>query len=129
MWSLTCLRQHPNFAHLFAHVHPLCWLILWWHLNRLLRFLEAENPEDVFYTVSKWGIVTLRLVSDKVDPGQYKPLPRTFRPLTDASWESALPACLGSEATHAPILPCKAGEVSPQVTEGAHPLQFTPNTS
>ncbi len=130
MWSIARLRSHPHFARAFAHVHPLCWLILWWQLNRLLRWFETCRPEDVFYTVNRWGGVTIRLVSDMPGPATYRPLPRTFRPLTDESWSSDVPANLAANESLRlfPILPRCTGEVSPKVTEGAL-FALTPDTS
>ena len=130
MWSITRLRQHPHFAPLFAHVHPLCWLILWWELNRLTRWYETWQPEHVLYAVNGWGRVTVHCIVPRPDPRLYKPIPRTFRELSDPSWETSLPDNLPVEdlsARHALILPRFTGEVSPKVTEGA--LTPIPNTS
>jgi hypothetical protein len=130
MWSITRLRQHPHFAPLFAHVHPLCWLVLWWELNRLIRWYERYRPENTLYSVNRWGRVTVHCVVPRPDPRLYKPIPRTFRELSDPSWETSLPDNLPVEdlsARHALILPRFTGEVSPKVTEGA--LTPIPNTS
>ena len=130
MWSITRLRQHPHFAPLFAHVHPLCWLVLWWELNRLIRWYETWQPENVLYAVNGWGRVTVHCIVPRPDPRLYRPIPRTFRELSDPSWETSLPDNLPVEdlsARHALILPRFTGEVSPKVTEGA--LTPIPNTS
>ena len=129
MWSITRLRQHPHFAPLFAHVHPLCWLILWWELNRLIRWYETWHPENVLYAVNGWGRVTVHCIVPRPDPRLYKPIPRTFRELSDPSWETSLPDNLESAPSiwHDFILPRFTGEVSPKVTEGA--LAPIPNTS
>jgi hypothetical protein len=122
MYSIARLRQHPHFARFFAHVHPLCWLILWWELNRLIRWFNAHGIGNALYSVNEWGFVDIHCVVARPDPNAYKPLPRTFRPLTDPAWESALPACLDFEALAPAILPRPAGRVSPKVTEGASDL-------
>jgi hypothetical protein len=130
MWSITRLRQHPHFAPLFAHVHPLCWLILWWDLNRLIRWYKTWQPENVLYAVNRWGRVTVHCIVPRPDPHCYQPIPRVFRELSDPSWETSLPANLESadlSAWPTLILPRFTGEVSPKVTEGA--CAPTPNTS
>ena len=130
MWSITRLRQHPHFAPLFAHVHPLCWLILWWELNRLIRWYETWQPENVLYAVNGWGRVTVHCIVPRPDPRLYKPIPRTFRALSDPSWGTSVPTNLASDDPsiwHTLILSRITGEVSPKVTEGA--LTPTPNTS
>ena len=135
MMSISHLSRYPAFARFFAMVHPLFWPILWWQLNRLARYIMDENPGNVLYSVNAWGIVRICYIARGLDPDAYKPLPRTFRPLTDASWESALPACLGSEAPHTLILPRTTGACRDQRSHGDRPgkesrtLQFTPNTS
>ncbi|MBU4569455.1 MAG: hypothetical protein KJ833_10895, partial [Alphaproteobacteria bacterium] len=107
MWSIARLRRHPHFADHFAHVHPLCWLILWWQLNNLIRWYDTARPEGVLYSISEWGFITVRYIAPRPDPAAYRPIPRTFRPLTDARWGSDLPACLGQETPCALILPRK----------------------
>ena len=115
MWSFARLRQCPHFAPIFAKVHPLCWPILWWQLNRLLRWFDRTRPEDVLYSVNRWGFVQVCYVAPRIDPATYKPLPRTFRPLSDPSWDSALPACLA--ASFHPI----AGEAAPAMEPALWP--------
>ena len=132
MWSLTVLRQCKLFTRLFERVHPLCWPILWWNLNRLIRWIYATRPDDVLYETNCWGIITIRYVAPRTDPTLYKPRARTFRPLSDPSWESDLPACLNMPASAALlILPRAAGGGGiPRsgMTEGAF-ATLTPNTS
>ena len=121
MWSITRLRQHPHFAPLFAHVYPLCWLVLWWELNRLIRWYETWHPENVLYAVNGWGRVTVHCIVPRPDPRLYKPIPRTFRELSDPSWESDLPANLALESAEvclAFILPRLRGRW-PEGAEGA----------
>jgi hypothetical protein len=125
MWSFSCLRNNPHYGRLFDRVHPLCWLILWWQLNLLFRKVAADRTLDLLYSVNEWGFITIRYVARCEDPATYKPIPRTFRPLTDESWSSALPACLEVEAPCARILPRMAGKVK----EGALPPHPIPNTS
>jgi hypothetical protein len=133
MWSIARLRQHPHFAPLFAHVHPLCWLILWWELNRLIRWYKTWQPENVLYAVNRWGHVTVHCIVPRPDPHRYQPIPRVFRELSDPSWESSLPNNLASETAEvclALILPCVSGgggSLRGRLTEGA--LTPTPNTS
>jgi hypothetical protein len=122
MYSIARLRQHPHFAPFFAHVHPLCWLILWWELNRLMRWFKAHGIGNALYSVNEWGFVDIHCVVAKPDPNAYKPAQRTFRPLTDPSWESAVPACLDTEATPEAILPRFARKISPQATQGGSAL-------
>ena len=99
MWSITVLRQCELFAPLFERVHPLCWPILWWNLNRLVRWLYANTPEDILFETNSWGMITIRYVAPRRDPTLYKPLERTFRPLSDPSWESDLPSNLAALET------------------------------
>ncbi|MFN3911660.1 hypothetical protein [Hyphomonas sp.] len=130
MIPLRAFRSHPRFAPLFNHVAAVFWPILWWQLNRLLKWCQREGIPDVLYSVSGWGFITVRYAADK--PGLfYQPPARTFRPLTDAGWESSVPATVCDlqdlAAWLARILSCKAGDVSLNAPEGA----FTPppNTS
>jgi hypothetical protein len=111
MVSIRAFRADPHFADLFEHVHVMCWPILWWQLNTLFRWCKREGIPDVLYSVNDWGFITVRHFGEKPDPAAYTPLPRTVRPLTDASWASALPACLASGFLAAPcvLLSCEAG--------------------
>ena len=100
---------------------PLCWRVLWWQLDRLIRWYETWRPENVLYGVNGWGIVTVHYTLPGTDPSLYRPVARTFRPLSDPSWGSNLPACLEPDLfnRYALILPRITAEVSPKVTEGA----------
>jgi hypothetical protein len=136
MWSIARLRQHPHFAPLFAHVHPLCWLILWWELNRLIRWYKTWQPENVLYAVNRWGRVTVHCIVPRPDPRLYRPIPRTFRELSDPSWETHLPANLESadlSALHALILARFTGASRDQKSHGDFPGRESktlfPNTS
>ena len=86
MISIRAFKNVPHFAELFAHVHPVCWPILWWQLNALLAWIKRRGGVDVFCSVIAWGFITLRPVGKAPDPGTNMPLPGTFRPLTDKSW-------------------------------------------
>ena len=135
MWSLTVLRNNPHFGRLFDAVHPLCWPILWWQLNRLFRMILADKSLDVLYSVNRWGFITIRHVAKCEDPATYKPPARTFRPLSDPSWESDLPVFASNLAAFEtlrllPILPCLGGGGGirlSRMTEGA--LCSQPDTS
>ncbi|MDP1554785.1 MAG: hypothetical protein Q8L84_04925 [Hyphomonas sp.] len=94
MIPMRTFRSDPHFAELFARVHVICWPILWWQLNALFRWCKREGIPDVLYSVNPWGFITLRHHGGRQDPHTYKPATRTFRPLTDESWASDLPACL-----------------------------------
>ena len=135
MPSISALRRSPHFAHLFAHVHPLCWPILLWSLARLFKWFDTAGFENVLYSTSRWGFIRIAYLGDKkADPAAYKPLERTFRPLTDDSWGTSLPAELTNElaAPCALILPCEAGGggmARSAMTEGAFQPTLSPNTS
>jgi len=94
MISLRAIRGDLHFADLFAHVYVICWPILWWQLNLLRKWCLAHNIPDVLYSVSPWGFIKVRQFGKAPDPNAYTPRPRTFRPLTDDSWASALPTNL-----------------------------------
>jgi hypothetical protein len=125
MSTLQAFRQHPAFSDLFDEVYPLCWPILLWQLLRFFAWTRAEGIPEGWYSVNRWGFLTVHLLGDKADPSAYKPIERTFRPLTDASYASDLPACLevfGVTAMRALILPRAAGGggmAQSAMTEGA----------
>jgi hypothetical protein len=135
MIPMRAFRSDPHFADLFAHVPVICWPILWWQLNALFRWCKREGRPDVLYSVSPWGFITLRHAGDRHDPAAYKPLARTFRPLTDDSWGSDLPFLLSDLATLETlrlvfILPRPGGGggiLRSRMSEGA--LPSPPNTS
>ncbi len=92
MVSLTALRQHPRFARFFEVVHPFFWPVIWWTLNAVFRQYDASNRTEFLLGITWWGQVYIAFEGDKLpDPLTYKPLTRTFRPLTDDSWASDLP--------------------------------------
>ena len=110
MRSPTVLRNSPHFGRLFDAVHPFCWPILWWQLNHLFRMILADKSLDVLYSVNRWDFVTIRYIAKCEDLAPYKTPERTFRPLTDASWETDLPANRAAQCSA--MLPCCAGEVA-----------------
>jgi hypothetical protein len=120
MTSLTALRRNPRFDRFF-------WPVIWWTLNAVFREYDASNRTEFLIGVTWWGQVYVVFRGDpRPDPNTYEPLPRTFRPLTDAGWGSDLPINLDASF----ILPCVrwAGGIAYRaMTELA--LPSTPNTS
>ena len=95
MVSLTALRQHPRFARFFEVVHPFFWPVIWWTLNAVFRQYDASGRTEFLLGITWWGQVYIAFEGDKLpDPSTYKPMTRTYRPLTDDSWASDLPANL-----------------------------------
>jgi hypothetical protein len=135
MVSLTALRQHPRFGRFFEVVHPFFWPVIWWTLNAVFRAYDASNRTEFLLGITWWGQVYIAFEGDlRPDPLTYRSVPRTFRPLTDASWASSLPTNLDGlspfEAACALILPHEAGGGGSRhrrESEGA--LTSPPNTS
>ncbi|MFN3912660.1 hypothetical protein [Hyphomonas sp.] len=129
MPTLSALRANPHFAPLFAYVHVLFWPILCWQINRFYTWAAREGIRDALYTINLWGFLTVVRLGDRHDPAAYKPLARTFRPLTEAGWESSVPACLEVNTRLIPPR-IRGGCGSPQsgLPEGA-PAPSTLNTS
>lgn len=123
MPKISTLRKDPYFAKMFAFVHPLCWFVLVWQLDRFFRWTRKHGITNALYSVNRWGFLSVVFFGEKDDPAAYKPLARIFRPLTDASYASDVPANLDA----VPFLPRKAGEVAQKAPEGALPA--LPNTS
>ncbi len=126
MPTLSALRNDPHFARLFAFVHVLCWPILVWQLNRFYSWTIREGIHNALYSVNRWGWLTVHYLGDRQDPDAYKPLARTFRPLTDASYASDPPANLAAleTLTAVPILHRLAGGIGSRLwreLEGALP--------
>ena len=95
MVSLAALRQHPRFGRFFEVVHPFCWPVIWWTLNAVFRQYDASNCTEFLLGITWWDQVYIAFEGDlRPDPHASKPIPRTFRPLTDESWGSDLPANL-----------------------------------
>ncbi len=98
MIPLSRFRQNPNYARLFAFVHPFFWPVLWWSLNRLMRAYDAAGVEELLYTTSRYGLIRIvRLGDRRPDPSAYRRLAPTFRPFTDPSWASDLPAAIAAD--------------------------------
>ena len=93
MTPLHALRANPHFAPLFAHVHALCWPILWWSLNRLLRWYASSGYEEVLYGTTPWGYVYIAWLGDrKPDPSAYRPYELERPRWDDPVWSTNLPA-------------------------------------
>jgi hypothetical protein len=113
-------------------VFVLCWPILVWQINRLFSWSRREGYPNILYTVSRWGFITIVYLGDRQDPDAYRPLPRTFRPLTDPSYASDLPANLATSESLKAVPPLSrlggGGGISLcEMPEGAWPSP--PNTS
>ena len=90
MVSLNALRQHPRFARFFEVVHPFFWPVIWWTLNAVFRAYDASNRPEFLLGIPWWGQVYIAFEGDlRPDPLTYRPIPRTFRPLTDAGLASS----------------------------------------
>ena len=114
MVSLTALRQHPRFARFFEVVHPFFWPVIWWTLNAVFREYDASNRTEFLLGITWCGQVYIAFEGDlRPYPLNYRPIARPFRPLTDSSWASDLPANLEGlsrlEALRDLILPREAG--------------------
>ena len=95
MVSLAALRQHPRFGRFFEVVHPFFWPVIWWTLDAVFRAYDASNRTEFLLGITWWGQVYIAFEGDlRPDPLTYRPIPRTFRPLTDDGWASDLPANL-----------------------------------
>ena len=94
MVSLSALRQHPRFGRFFEVVHPFFWPVIWWTLNAVFREYDASNRTEFLLGITWWGQVYIAFEGDLRPDPPYRPIPRTFRPLTDAGWASGLPANL-----------------------------------
>jgi hypothetical protein len=135
MVPLTALRQHPRFGRFFEVVHPFFWPVIWWTLNAVFRAYDASNRTEFLLGITWWGQVYIAFEGDlRPDPLTYRPITRTFRPLTDDSWASDLPANLERlsllEAIHALILKAEDGSVLRSLWRSRKgPLTSPPNTS
>ncbi|MBI1254006.1 MAG: hypothetical protein GC196_06635 [Hyphomonas sp.] len=83
---MRAFRADPHLGDMFAPVCVICWPILWWQLNALLAWSRRQSVVDPLYSVNDWGFITSRNAGETPHPETRKPLARTFRPLTDASW-------------------------------------------
>lgn len=109
MEILRLIRNHPDFAPLFEHVHALCWPILIWEILWLVLLMRRTGIRDFAYSVDSWGFIDITFAEDAANPSAYGSLPRTFRAFDDPSWSSALPACLEVAPKRALILPRARG--------------------
>ncbi len=97
MPSISALRRSPHFAHLFAHVHPLCWPILLWSLARLFKWFDTAGFENVLYSTSRWGFIRIAYLGDrKADPSLYRGHDLEKPRWDDPVWFTSVPACLAS---------------------------------
>jgi hypothetical protein len=121
MVPLTALRQHPRFARFFEVVHPFFWPVIWWTLNAVFRAYDASNRTEFLLSITWWGQVYIAFEGDqRPDPLTYRPIPRTFRPLTDAGWASSFPTNLEGHSPSLSSLARGAGVWTLRVlTEGA----------
>jgi hypothetical protein len=129
MVSLTARRQHPRFGRFFEVVHPFFWPVIWWALNVVFREYDASGRDKLLLGITWWGQVYIAFEGDlRPDPLDYRPIPRTFRPLTDASWASAPPTNLEGLSPFASLLVQQDGVRALCVQmKGAQPAP--PNTS
>ncbi|MFN7178234.1 hypothetical protein [Hyphomonas sp.] len=139
---MRALRANPHFAPLFAHVHALCWPILWWSLNRLLRWYASSGYEEILYGTTPWGYVYIAYLGDrKSDPSAYRPYELTKPRWDDPVWSTNVPTPLLALTTAETLRPCphpplrSGGGVGlrslwrSRLTEGACTLSSIPNTS
>jgi hypothetical protein len=132
MIPFRSFRSHPYFAPLFAEVHPLCWPILWWSLNRFLKWYGTSGYSDILFHATRWGFIRIAYLGDRLpDPSAYRPYVRARPRFDDLVWESAVPVMLRTLSFEAVrpdatfILPLLRGRC-PGGAEGAFSL---PNTS
>jgi hypothetical protein len=93
MVPFRTLRQSPHFARAFAHVHPLFWPVLWWSLNRLLKWYETAGYENVLYSITRFGLIRIAFYGARTpEPGAYQPLTPTRAHWSDPVWATATPA-------------------------------------
>ncbi|MFN7179407.1 hypothetical protein [Hyphomonas sp.] len=100
MTPMRALRANPHFAHLFERVHPLCWPILWWSLNRLLDWYESSGYEEVLYETNCWGFIRIAYCGDrKPDPSACRPYVLERPRWDDACWATNVPVCILTTTT------------------------------
>ena len=93
MISMRQLRSDPYFAPLFRHVHPLCWPILWWSLNRFFKWYDTSGYENLLLATTKWGYVYPAFLGQKKpDPTAYRPYVLTKPRWDDPLWSTSVPA-------------------------------------
>ncbi|MFN7179820.1 hypothetical protein, partial [Hyphomonas sp.] len=130
------LRSDPNFAPLFRHVHPLCWPILWWSLNRIFLWFDHCGYENVLLATTRWGYVYPAFLGQKKpDPSAYRPYVREKPRFDDPCWSTLAPTHLLALATSETLRPCPhpplrsggGGSALRALTEGACALSPIPN--
>jgi hypothetical protein len=133
MIPFTALRRNPYFAPMFAQVHPFLWPVLWWSLNRFLRWYRTCPWQDILFEPTPWGLIRIVHFGDR--RGAYKPYIPTRPRWDDPVWESDVPVTF--LAPDAPsILPRAAGGGGSRLslwrsreTEGACNLASIPDTT
>ncbi|MFN7180402.1 hypothetical protein [Hyphomonas sp.] len=95
------LRCDPNFAPLFRHVHPLCWWVLWWSLNRFFLWYDTCGYDNLLLATTRWGYVYPAFMGEK------KPDPKAWRPYVlekprwdDPVWSTSVPTHFLTLAAH-----------------------------
>ena len=92
MIPFTSLRQNPYFAPMFAQVHPLLWPVLWWSLNRFLRWYKTCPWQDILFEPTPWGLIRIVHFGDR--RRAYTPYVPTRPRWDDPVWESYVPVPL-----------------------------------
>jgi hypothetical protein len=106
MTPMRALRANPHFAPLFARVHPLCWWVLWFNLNRLLDWYETSGYEEILYSTNRWGFIRIAFLGDrKPDPSAYRPYVLERPRWDDACWSTSVPAQVLARATSDTLRP------------------------
>ncbi len=134
MIPMRLLRSNPYFAHLFARVHPLCWPILWWSLNRLLKWYETSGYGEILFRTTRWGWVHVAYLGDKIpDPSAYRPYATGMPRWDDPVWESDVPLAVALSSTcirmDAATAFASSGLNRSERREGARAIALIPNTS
>ena len=138
MISMRQLRSDPHFAPLFRHVHPLCWPILWWSLNRIFLWYDTSGYENVMLATTRWGYVyPAYLGQKKPDPSAWRPYKLERPRWDDPVWSTKVPALFLKLATceilqvnpNPPQRSGGGGSLRSSETEGASALAPIPDTS
>ena len=109
MTPMRALRANPHFAPLFARVHPLCWWVLWWNLNRLLDWFETSGYEEILYSTNCWGFIRIAYLGDRIpDPSAYRPYVLEKPRWDDPVWSTNVPVTQLTPGTPS-FLPRAAG--------------------
>jgi hypothetical protein len=135
MIPFTTLRRNPYFAPMFAQVCPLLWPVLWWSLNRFLRWYQTCPWQDILFEPTPWGFIRIVHFGDR--KGAWTPYVPTQPRWDDPVWSTNVPTPLltlaASETLRLiPILPRAAGGGGWSrrgQTEGACNLTSIPDTS